>query len=51
MKKIIIAAITLAMGATAFVLTRSTDRRKHRRPMRFRELYEDNLCDGGSLFD
>lgn len=46
-----IAAITAGTGAAVLFLSRSTARRKHRRPMTFRELYEDNLCSDDGLFD
>lgn len=53
MKQVIIATITFAVGvgAAALVLTRSTARRKHRRPMTFLELQEDNLYTDDGLFD
>ena len=46
-----IAALTVGVGAAFLFLSRLFARRTRKPCMTFAELYEDNLCDGGSLFD
>lgn len=47
-----IAAITVGTGAAVLFLSRSTAWKKHRRPITFREFYEDNRYSGSDwLFE
>ncbi len=53
MKQIIItvAALTAGAGAALLLLSRSSAKRIRKPCMTFAELYADNLCGVGSLFD